>query len=231
MSLQMEVMESKQALTQSQTSSSDLQALQAVHAQQTQELAAARADSANLKASLDSLQQAQHTAEQRVAEVTAENNAARTKIAELQAALEAAQGSSSASGADAELVQQLQSQVADLNSKLSAAESTSASLNQALDSVAATAQASNDRTTETIADLERQLAAALAKAEAESSTSSSGKADAEELKSIMQDVYLKACEVFDPEAEDSGEPQYSTQDIVKRLRAVLKRVTTDRNSA
>lgn len=50
---------------------------------------------------------------------------------------------------------------------------------------------------------------------------------AEELKSIMQDVYMKACEIFEP--DETGSQTFSSQDIVKRLRAVLKAVTNERN--
>jgi len=63
----------------------------------------------------------------------------------------------------------------------------------------------------------------------ESQPSSSGSStSAEDLKSIMQDVYVKACEIFVP-SDDNDTPSYSSQDIVKRLRSVLKSVTNERS--
>lgn len=231
MSLQMEVMEHKQAADRARGSAGELSALQAKHAQLTQDLAAAHAETAVLHDALESAQLATASATAQVAQYEEEERENRQKIAELQAAVDAATaGASAGSSADAELVQQLQVEVGDLKSKLAAAESTAVSLNLALDAVASKAQETNDSTAATIADLQQQLTAALA-ASTSSTTTSTGKADAEELKAIMQEVYLKACEVFDPEAPDSAEAQYSTNDIVKRLRGVLKRVTTERNSA
>ena len=63
----------------------------------------------------------------------------------------------------------------------------------------------------------------------ESSSEPTSSSSAEELKSIMQDVYIKACEIFEP-SDEADSPTYSSQDIVKRLRAVLKAVTNERNS-
>lgn len=75
----------------------------------------------------------------------------------------------------------------------------------------------------TIAELQQQLEDAIQNSSSNHTTTS-----ATELKDIMQDIYSKTCEMYDPEAPDSAEPQYSTQDIVKRLRVVLKQVTTER---
>jgi septal ring factor EnvC (AmiA/AmiB activator) len=60
------------------------------------------------------------------------------------------------------------------------------------------------------------------------SLTSTSPTSAEELKSIMQDVYVKACEIFVP-SDDNDTPSYSSQDIVKRLRSVLKSVTNERS--
>lgn len=228
MALQMEVMEHKQASDRARSTTSELSSLQAQHAQLTQDLAASRAEAAALHDAVEIAKLEKAGATAQVLQYEEEERENRLKIAELQAALDAASASAGA-GAEPELVQQLQAEVSELKSKLVAAEGTSASLNLALDAVAATAQATNDRTAATIADLQQQLTSALASSAA-GGGSGDGKADAEELKAIMQDVYLKACEVFDPEAEDSGDAQYSTNDIVKRLRGVLKRVTTDRSA-
>ena len=59
--------------------------------------------------------------------------------------------------------------------------------------------------------------------------SSSPAASAEELKSIMQDVYMKACEIFVP-SDEGDSPSYTSQDVIKRLKSVLKHVTNERNS-
>ena len=48
------------------------------------------------------------------------------------------------------------------------------------------------------------------------------------LRDVMQDIYGKACDVFDPDANDGAEAKYSAQDVVKKLRAVLKKVTAAR---
>ena len=63
----------------------------------------------------------------------------------------------------------------------------------------------------------------------ESSSSASPAASAEELKSIMQDVYMKACEIFVSSDEDDSS-SYTSQDVIKRLKSVLKHVTNERNS-
>lgn len=57
--------------------------------------------------------------------------------------------------------------------------------------------------------------------------SSGGGMTEEDLKSVMQDVYLKACEIFVPE-DEAESVSYSSGDVVKRLRAVLKAVTTQK---
>jgi predicted S18 family serine protease len=63
----------------------------------------------------------------------------------------------------------------------------------------------------------------------ESSSNASPAASAEELKSIMQDVYMKSCEIFVPSDEDDSST-YTSQDVIKRLKSVLKHVTNERNS-
>jgi len=63
----------------------------------------------------------------------------------------------------------------------------------------------------------------------ESSSNATPAASAEELKSIMQDVYMKACEIFVP-SDDGDSPSYTSQDVIKRLKSVLKHVTNERNS-
>jgi len=63
----------------------------------------------------------------------------------------------------------------------------------------------------------------------ESSSNASPAASAEELKSIMQDVYMKACEIFVPSDEDDS-PTYTSQDVIKRLKSVLKHVTNERKT-
>lgn len=49
--------------------------------------------------------------------------------------------------------------------------------------------------------------------------------DSDAIKSLMQDVYEKACEIFVPAEENSGTVTYSPAEVVKRLKAVLKRIT------
>jgi len=74
-----------------------------------------------------------------------------------------------------------------------------------------------------------QEAEARAAASSSSSSSSSGSVSADDIKDIMQDVYVKACEIFVPEDEDAAAAaSYSPKDVVKRLRAVLKAVTSQR---
>jgi DNA repair exonuclease SbcCD ATPase subunit len=53
----------------------------------------------------------------------------------------------------------------------------------------------------------------------------------EELKSLMQDVYEKSCEIFVPPESAGGgtSVSYSPADVVKRLKAVLKSVTQARS--
>ena len=68
----------------------------------------------------------------------------------------------------------------------------------------------------------------LKESQASTALPTSSTASAEELKSIMQDVYVKACEVFVP-SDDNDTLSYSSQDIVKRLRSVLKSVTNERS--
>lgn len=69
----------------------------------------------------------------------------------------------------------------------------------------------------------------LEDSKASSSSNTSSAVSAEELKSIMQDVYMKACEIF-VASDENDSPSYTSQDIVKRLRSVLKAVTNERNT-
>jgi len=86
----------------------------------------------------------------------------------------------------------------------------------------------------TIAGLEEKLAAAAGQSP---DASSFGTADEERtamLKEVMQEIYSKACEVFDDADNDGGGGggggvvQYESKDLLKRLRAILKHVTNTR---
>jgi len=44
----------------------------------------------------------------------------------------------------------------------------------------------------------------------------------EERKAVMQDVYTSICTYFNPDSDDRDMIQYSTTDVLKRIRSVLK---------
>ena len=54
------------------------------------------------------------------------------------------------------------------------------------------------------------------------------------IKEIMQDIYMKACEIFNIDNTDTTTTDttttYTGTDIVKRIRAILKKVTTERTA-
>lgn len=145
-------------------------------------------------------------------------------VAALEAQLEETRSQAQLQQGSGEQAAELES----LRAKLSAAEATVQSLSQAVDSMAERAvQAAEDSAVQ-ISALQDQLVAA---SNSSGNGNGSGKAGADELKDIMQDVYVRACEVFDAEAPDSTDSQYSAQDVVKRLRGVLKKVTTERTAS
>jgi len=54
----------------------------------------------------------------------------------------------------------------------------------------------------------------------------------DDIKALMQDVYEKACEIFVPDEEgEANATTYTANDVIKRLRAVLKSVTQSRSSS
>lgn len=225
------------------SSSGDLFSLQALTQQQAAEISALRGEATQLKAALDTAQAgAQHAVTEAVTskerevreELSAQHAAAleagHSKIASLEASL--ATASASASTVDDSQIAALEGQVAQLKAQLAKSEENAVSLSQALDAVAAKATEANDQHAATVASLQAELESAKESASvAAASTAAGGKADAEDVKAIMQEIFAKACEVFDPEAEDAAVAQYSTKDIVKRLKAVLKKVTSERDNA
>jgi len=83
--------------------------------------------------------------------------------------------------------------------------------------------------------LEEELkAAAATKPSVTDGESESGSkaASPEDIKALMQDVYEKACEIFVPDEEgEANATTYTANDVIKRLRAVLKSVTQSRSSS
>jgi chromosome segregation ATPase len=237
MALQMESMEQKQALESSRASGDSVSLLK-------QQLESARAEGDQLRASVASLEQqkttlaasAARTEEENVwlkAQYAEESQARRVDAADFERRLAEAQASSAAGASSA-------AELEDLRKQLAAAEATVASLNLALESVANKSVEAAEQNQAEISALQTQLTEAQAalsasiannSANASAASSSSGKADAEELKAIMQDVYIKACEVFQSEAPDSADLQYAAPDVVKRIRGVLKKVTAERSTA
>lgn len=250
MSLQMECMEHKQALESSKSSGDASIQIQ-------QQLDATKASLLSVQSEKDALSGTVSSLEAERAELRArcdelsrlreeDSSASQRRIAELQEQHEqqlqqqAAASASASANANASTASDL-AELEELRAKLLASESTVASLNQALESVAAKSVEAADQNQATISALELQLANAKAETEAavakadnaivSAGAGAGGKADADELKSIMQDVYVKACEVFDSEAPESADVQYTPQDIVKRIRGVLKKVTNERSTA
>jgi len=43
----------------------------------------------------------------------------------------------------------------------------------------------------------------------------------------MQDIYSNICEYFNPDGDDSDVVQFSVNDVLKRLRIVLKRISNN----
>ena len=54
-----------------------------------------------------------------------------------------------------------------------------------------------------------------------------GGISSDELKSVMQDIYSNICEYFNPDGDDSDVVQFSVNDVLKRLRIVLKRISNN----
>jgi len=81
---------------------------------------------------------------------------------------------------------------------------------------------------ETEAEAEAK-AQAQAQAQESAKEKDKEKATSDEIKDIMQDVYTKACEIFVPDDETaSTSTTYTPKDVIKRLRVVLKAVTSQR---
>jgi chromosome segregation ATPase len=222
MALQMQCVEQQQALDRERavgaTSSAATQQLEAARAECEQlrgEVAALKSDKSALAETVSQLQ-GQMQAEREGAQQE------RHRHAEVAAALEArlAEAHAGPSDAGANSTPELE----DLRGKLAAAETTVKSLTQALDDVAQRSVQAADQSAAEVASLQQQLAATASHA-----SNGGGRADADEMKAIMQDVYARVCEVFDADAPEGTEAQYSAQDVTKRLRGVLKKVTSERS--
>jgi chromosome segregation ATPase len=211
MSLQVEAMELKQALEVAKASGVG------ASAQLQGQLDASVADCAQLRAEAQALRQER-------AALQVDLAALESKSAQQAADFERRLSEAQASGAGA-----ASAELDSLRAKLASAENEVASLNQALESVAAKAVETAEQHEKEVKALQQQLAAASAAAA--QASSDGGRADAEELKAIMQDVFVKAGEVFDTEGPDSAEAQYSALDVVKRLKGVLKKVTAERSAS
>ena len=110
-------------------------------------------------------------------------------------------------------VAQLQASASEKDERLSSSEGVLESLRQEL-------EAANARAAQAEAQAQASSAAGASAGGAAVST--------EAMKAIMQDIYMKAFDVFVPDGDDSV--AFSGKDVTKRLKSVLKAVTSERQA-